>query len=283
MSFTSSVYIKTSGHTNEMVCVGLFAISGSNRYFSYSAKKIRIADTLIEEKLFKGLEDSLKRIKKEITLLNSDSIFGLDERFNESSWKYLNNYSKGLFYFDKLKPLDLELTDESFDKLFDVLVGFKNDEPRKVVNFTSRIKSILKEEAFNKIDLEYPISTNIINTYAPHKVDFIGKNGSLVVGQAIDFNHKPVTIDKSLGEYARIVRGLRAFSSTRSDVLGSGGTYKAYFEFPDDHDSRRVLDLALADCNKGYDLEELDKLEIFKTTLENGTFVKFSSLFPNDI
>lgn len=280
MSFTSSVYIKTSGHTNEMVCVGLFAISGERRFFSYSTKKIKIADSLIEEKLFKGLEDGLKRMRKEIDLLNADSIFGLDNRFTESTWKYLNNYSKGLFYFDDLKPLDLELTSESFAKLFDVLVGFKNDEPvQRLTNFSSKFKSILKREAFNKVDKEYPIKSNIIKTYAPHKVDFIGKNGSLIVGQAIDFNHKPVTIDKSLGEYARIVRGLNEFSHDRG--IGAGN-YKAYFEFPENHESRRVLDLARADVNKGYQLEELDKLDVITTTLENGHFVKFSSLFSND-
>ncbi len=276
MNFTAEIYLKTNEHTDEKVCIGLFAISPERKFFSYSTKKIKLASGLLDYDVLKNIEATLKHFRDGIKTNHDMPVSALDDYLNAERFHYLNTYSKGLLFFTKPKPLDVELTPENFDKLFRLFVGELDEVKRKVVSARKVFNEELKSEEFNKIDVNYKLNPEIISTiYTPHKIDFIGKNGVLHAGNFIDFSTKPETIDKSLMEFDRIASGLNLFSASKG--IGKG-SYKAYFNEPEDKETKKVLDRAMKDSSKAYELVGLDKINDIKTLLSTGAFIKFSEI-----
>ena len=215
-------------------------------------------------------------IKKEIERLNDTSVLPLEtEKYNHGSFEYLNRYSNGLMHFTKPKPIGLEMTESNFLKLYGKLVDEPEVKSEKKMDFKTKVTRILKRKEFDVVDRHYKITPELINNvYASHTIDFIGKNGVILAGNTIDFNAMPATIDKGLYEFSRISKGLSELSD-KYNFKGSG-EYTAYFEFPEDSDSRKVLDLARKDTNKGFKLEELDALDKTADKISKGNFMKFS-------
>jgi len=276
MNFTAEIYLKTNELTDEKVCIGLFAISPERKFFSYSMKKLKLASGLMEYNALKNIESTLKRFRNGIGTNPEMPLSELDDYLNFERFQYLTTYSKGLLYFKKPKPLDFELNNESFDKLFRLFVGEFDEVKSKVVTARTLFNKELKSEEFNKIDVNYTLNPETIPTiYAPHKIDFVGKNGVLHAGNFIDFATKPETIDKSLMEFDRIATGLNLFSVSKG--IGAGH-YKAYFSEPEDIGAKKVLDRARRDTTKSYELVGLDKINEIKLLLNTGEFMKFSEI-----
>jgi hypothetical protein len=142
-------------------------------------------------------------------------------------------------------------------------------------SFKSAFRSIIRMESFEKIDIDYKVSPNVLSgIYTPHNVEFIGKNGSFIAGDTIDFNAKPGTIEKSLFEFDRIARGLKHLALKNN--LENEGKYYAYFSLPEAEEGKKVLDLARKDKNKNFVLKELDHLEKLSDRIEDDEFGKFS-------
>lgn len=276
MNFTAEIYIKTNEHTDEKVCIGLFAISPERKFFDYSTKKIKLAFGLMDHEALKNIEVTLKRYKNGINSNNKISIPEFDDYLNFERFTYLNNYSKGVLSFRKPKPLDCELNKETFEKLFRLFVGEFDKVKRKEISARSIFNKELKSDEFNKIDINYRLKPDTITTiYTAHKIDFIGKNGVLIAGNFIDFKSKPETIEKALIEFDRISLGLNLFSNKRGLEKGK---YKAYFNDPEDNEAKKVLDRAKKDSNKSYELVSLDKIKDIKNLLNEGSFIKFSEI-----
>jgi hypothetical protein len=272
MNSISILYIKTSSHTDEKISIGLFASSSEKKYFSYSSDKIKIANSIIETNIAPSISYTLKNIKREIDSFNKSPLKFNDFGLNESSFNYLNTYSKGILHFEKLKPVGVEINDSSFESLFNLLVD-SAVETENVVSFSKRFNSKLKNKAFNKIDKKYEIAPRILGTYASHKVDFIGKNGSLLVGTSIDFNSRPETIDRGILEFNAITKALKSFS--REHKLPEGN-YNIYCNEPVEAEGKEFFDKVYYDKNKIFNLLTIDKVDDVITQLEEGNYIKFS-------
>lgn len=275
-SFTSELYVRTSALTDEKICIGLFVVSDNAKFFAFSERKLRLADKLLDNSAFKNLEANLKSIRKEVERLNDSSVLLLDsDKFNRASFEYLNRYANGLLHFTSPKPLGLELNESNFFMLYSKLVDEPMVKSVKRVDFKSRVSTVLKREAFDKVDRHFRVTPDLVaSMYATHTIDFIGKNGAILAGNTIDFNAPPATIDKGLFEFSRISKGLAEFS--RYKGFNGVGEYVAYFEMPEDRDARKVLDLARKDKNKGFELKELDALEKTADRISKGNYMKFS-------
>ncbi len=276
MNFTVEIYLKTNEHTDEKVCIGLFAISPELKFFNYSKKKLKLAAGLMDFDALKNIESTLNRFRNGITTNHEMPISEFDDYLNYERFQYLTTYSKGLLFFKKPKPLDFELSKENFEKIFRLFVGEFDEVKSKVVSARTVFNKELKSEEFNKIDVNYSLNPETIRTiYTPHKIDFIGKNGVLHAGNFIDFNTKPDTIDKSLMEFDRIATGLNLFSKNKG--IGKGH-YKAYFSEPEGDEAKTVLDRARRDTTKSYELVGLDTINDIKMLLNTGEFMKFSEI-----
>jgi hypothetical protein len=273
MNLISILYIKTSSHTDEKISIGLFASSSEKKYFSYSNKKINIANSIIETNVAPSIVHTLKNIKKEIDAYNNSPLKFNDFGLNEASFNYLNTYSKGILSFEKLKPVGIEINDNSFDSLFNLLID-SAAEKENVISFTKRFNSKLKHKAFDKIDKKYEIASSILGTYASHKVDFIGKNGSLLVGTSIDFNSRPETIDRIILEYNVIIKSLNKLSIDRGIPIGK---FNFYFNEVMSSEGRDFFNKVYRDNNKAFNLIPLDEIDHTISQIEKGDFIKFSA------
>ncbi|MEN9291290.1 MAG: hypothetical protein RLZZ357_1134 [Bacteroidota bacterium] len=272
MNLISILYIKTSSHTDEKISIGLFASSSEKKYFSYSGDKIKIANSIIDTNIAPSIGYTLKNIKREVDAYNNSPLKFNDFGLNESSFNYLNTYSKGILSFEKLKPVGIEINDSSFESLFSLLIDSAVAK-ENVVSFTKRFNSKLKHKAFNKINKKYEIAPSILGTYASHKVDFIGKNGSLLVGTSIDFNSRPETIDRGILEFNAITEALISFS--RAHNLPEGN-YNIYCNEPEESEGKAFFDKVYFDTDKIFNLLTIDKVDEVITQLEGGNYIKFS-------
>ncbi len=278
-TITSELYVKSSSLTDEKICIGLFLIDGDNVYFDYSKKKLNVSARLVDSMdrnsmvhWLDGLKDKITRDKK------SDELALFRNNFDEATLSYLNTYSNGVFHFSKAKTLDASVDDDYFRRLFRKLVDpdLNEKEKDKAPAFRKKVSSILRSAAFKKIDTAYSISPEVVSgIYAAHTIDFIGKNGSFLAGDAIDFQATPARIDRSLFEFDRIARGLKKLASENG--MSEEGRYYAYFSQPEDAEGKKVLDLARRDKNKAFELKELDHLENLAKHIAREDFQKFSS------
>jgi hypothetical protein len=272
MNLISILYIKTSSHTDEKISIGLFASNSEKKYFSYSNEKIKIANSIIETNIAPSIVHTLKNIKKEIDAYNDSPLKFNDFGLNEASFNYLNTYSKGILSFEKLKPIGLEINDSSFEFLFGLLID-SVVEKNNVISFTKQFNNKLRNKAFDKVDKKYEIASRILGTYASHKVDFIGKNGSLLVGTSIDFNSRPETIDRSILEFNAITNALMSFSSKNGLP---NGNYNIYCNEPEEKEGKAFFDKVYFDNNKYFNLLTIDKVDDVISQLEGGEYIKFS-------
>lgn len=280
-AITSELYIKSSSLVDEKICVGLFVIEGENVFFDYSKNKVKIAQKL-DASLDKGaILHWLKNLKEKLNRDHrSDELGYFRSDFNSSTLSYLNTYSKGVFKFSEPKPLAASVNTAFFKRLFSKMVDSEMSDVavRRIIHasyFKNEFRSIIRKESFKKIDVSYKVEPTILSgIYTPHKIEFIGKNGSILAGDTVDFNTKPETIEKSLFEFDRIAKGLKNLALKNN--LDDEGKYYAYFSKPEEADGKKVLDLAMRDKNKNFVLKELDHLEKISARIEDDEFGKFS-------
>lgn len=269
MNWISPLYLKIGSSNEEKICIGLFAMLDGITRFDFSEPKIKLVKPFFHEEVLKNTVATLKRLK---TDLDNEMKSPLRySSFTQDSFAYLNAYSNGILFFSSVKTVAAN----DFEQLFNFLV-FKDESKshfQKPDTFKSRVKSFLSLSGFEKVDKFYPIDTSITNRYTDLKVEFIGKNGSLIVGKTIDFNNDHESVDKNLLEFETIVSGLQLFSNKRGLPDGS---YNVYFNTPEDAKNKALLDKVLRDKKKTFKLEELDKLDRLSNQLERGNYIKFS-------
>jgi len=272
MNLLSTLYLKTNSHTDEKISIGLFAIGSGRRFFSYSLEKIKIANSIIETNIESSIRHTLKNINKEVDAYNNSDLKFNDFGLNEASFDYLNTYSKGILSFEKLKPVAIDIEKSTFDNLFNLLV---NSSPEKstIISFSRRVNNKLKNKAFDQVDVKYDIKPSIIETYAAHKVDFIGKNGSFLVGNSIDFNGRPETIDRSIMEFKAITNALESLSVKLNLPRGK---YNIYCNEPESKEGKTFFNKVYSDNEKSFNLYTLDKLDDVINQLESTEYIKFS-------
>ncbi|MFN2430691.1 MAG: hypothetical protein ABR574_11780 [Cryomorphaceae bacterium] len=277
-AITSELYVRSSSVVDEKICIGLFVINDDNVFFDYSKKKLSISLKLVESLDKSTIVHWLESLKEKISRDHrSDELGYFRSDFNSATLDYLNTYSNGVFYFSKPKPIATKVSEQSFKVLFRKLVDSEMGVAKEfgTPNFKREVRAILKTAPFKRIDTSYKVLPDLVSgIYAPHKIDLIGKNGSLLVGDSIDFNAPPASIDKSLFEFDRIARGLKKLSIERG--LDDKGKYYAYFSPPEGEEGKKVLSLALKDRNKSFVLKELDHLEKLGKKIVDGKYKKFS-------
>ena len=280
-AITSELYVKSSSLVDEKICVGLFVIDEEHVFFDYSKNKLNIAQKL-EPSLDKNAAlHWLQNLKEKISRDHKSEELGLFRSdFNSATLSYLNTYSKGVFKFSDPKPISARIDAEYFERLFKRIVNAEISESSRSLmagspGFRNEFRSIIKKKSFETIDIAYKIEPKVLpGIYIPHNVEFIGKNGSFLAGDAIDFNTKPGTIEKSLFEFDRIAKGLKNLAVKNN--FENEGSYFAYFSMPDDEDGKKVLDLAIKDDTKNFVLKELDHLENLAYRIKEEEYSKFS-------
>ncbi len=136
------------------------------------------------------------------------------------------------------------------------------------------MRAILKNDAFESVDILYSMNPNIISgIYAPHKLDFVGVNGSPYAGLAVDFTKDEAEVDKTILTFRSIANGL----DERAIGFGMNpGKYELYFNDPESKENKNLLDMVRKDKSKGFEMVGFDKIDRTFKKIESGDYIKFS-------
>ena len=260
--------------TEDSITIGLLAFNGRNAYFDFSSEKLKMAKSFLDKNSLSYLEGALTSMGR--SFLNNNGGIVDKKLLDEKYLKYLSNYSNGILKIGKPKGFALDLNEETFSNAFRAIVGSELGTKSKKVptSLRNEMRSFLKNDAFKSVNVLYSINPILIpGIYAPHKLDFVGVNGSPYAGLAVDFTKDEVDVDKSILTFSNIAKGL----AKRANEFGmKKGRYELFFNDPDTKENKKILDMVRKDDSKGFEMVEFEKITSVLNKLENGDYRKFS-------
>lgn len=212
-----SLKVPVSYQAGEELAVGLIMIHQGKIYYRESAFKLSIAKKLIPDPSYVLLIDKLKMIRSEFARVNKNSEIRFDTShtlLSKEHLSYLSKYSNNALRFD-FEEVDLPYEDGVFELLFSRFVSDRDEKTskKKSVSIKKWLRSELKPQIDQRVSWDVILdSHHYENLIFPEiKFDFAGKNGKLVVGQALDFHKNYKTIRGDLAT-------LYTFSQTKDIV-----------------------------------------------------------------
>jgi hypothetical protein len=286
-SFISILYIQTNSLAAEKIAVGLLAFNETQAMFHYSINKLKIINKLSNHSAVKHAELTFELIKNKVeenTKNNktNNSLFVTKSIFNAEYFKYLNKYSKGLVQFSEPKPIVLDISKKSFKEIFDQFIGEWGEEGKKKNStkhgLLSLVNKELKKSVFKeKADTHYQLKPEKIEgIYSNCEVTLIAKNGSLLVGQVIDFNNQEDTISKHLYEYEVLIIALKNFSK-KYHIKQTEGSYIIITEEPSlNSPQHKIFDKVYTLKSNLFTIKHPEQIQDIANKLEDKHYSKFS-------
>ncbi|MES2620356.1 MAG: hypothetical protein V4615_05840 [Bacteroidota bacterium] len=282
-TFITSIFVQTNSLSAEKICVGLFAITPHQVHFAVSKKKLEYAAKLLPKELNTGLRKTFQKFDQKVVEFNSSpNQNNLVERFNYFSkeyFVYLNKYSSGLTQFTVPKPFAGEMNSAVFAELFQKFVGDDLYAPAmlKTENrhntFKRYIQQTLELPAFKKTNTHYPVSPNVVKgIVADTSVDFICKNGSILVGNSLDFTQPVKAIERNVNEYALLAFALNKFSVQHGLPQSE---YNLYCVMPESNTDQFTM-FENTKNNLPFKMREQTELEATAQNIDNARVIPFT-------
>jgi len=176
----------------EKISVGLLLVSTNGLFFMCSKNKLSVVRSLIDNSLYKFLNETIRQIDTAIANEKADkgSIF-IDTphsiQFSEGYISYMNRYSNNLINFSAPIQIDLPSDNSLFQFLFNKYV----DDATVPVKRTKSIEAV-KADFYPQITSYFNTEKDITTNDLPGlpmsvNVDMIGKNEVTTFAQIIDF------------------------------------------------------------------------------------------------
>ena len=256
----------------EKISIGLLLVSAGEVYFSYSKNKVSTVKTLIDQSLYRFLNETIRQIEVSVSLENKDkgSLFQKTEpahQFSIGYLSYMNRYSNNLINFSAPIEIDLPANDELYQFLFTKYIDSTPYVPKK----TKCIEKV-KEDFYPKVTSYYNTDKEVTprevqNLPMAVKVDIIGKNEIPVFGQIIDFERHTNFIFEDVAVLKFLMDAFE--NHTQSFIVGNEPDRKS---FPKNHETW----CGLRKWNKTsfIELEEIEQLRDY--AVEHGVHPLFN-------
>jgi len=212
-AYYSIVSISSSSHLDERFNIGLLCVDSGQAFFHYSKTKLNIVGKLFSKSAKELAISTLNSIDKTVIEFNTinhkgNHVFDASKELNKLSsdyLNYLNRYNNNLIQFSVPTNIDLNITNDIFQKLFRKYIFeqevFQVTEKNEVSQFKVEYPIFLKS-ASKYVNTDYRVTKDLIpSLITPKKVDMIGKNGSFNLAHSIDFSTTPQTLNHHLDSY----------------------------------------------------------------------------------
>jgi hypothetical protein len=220
-TFYSILYCPIRPVVDERLSIALLLRTGDKVFFRYSHDKLKVIKELLPDYAYNLLKSSLRNIEEYFGIKNSDINLGQmiiegveihPERFLKPEYfEYLSNYSNNLLHFSKPKSIDLNVTNEVFETLYNKLI-FETDtlaKKRSLISEKVRIKVNPKIQGHVNLEVELT-SKQISNLIVPTPVWFIGKNDNDVTGEVIDFDKATHHLENDIRQHLFLLQSLHS-------------------------------------------------------------------------
>lgn len=223
-TFYSILFCPIRPVVDEKLSIALLLRSGDKIYFQFSHDKLKILKELLPDNAFNLLKSSLKNIDEYFALKNSELISqqiiieGIElypEKFLRPEYfEYLNNYSNNLLHFSKPKSIDVDVTDETFEKLYSKLIFEPDFINKKKYLVAEKVKRKINPKIQGHVNLDIELTSKQISSLVvPTPVWFIGKNEQDVTGEVIDFDKSTSYLENDIREHLYLLQLLRNTNS----------------------------------------------------------------------
>ena len=224
-AFYSILYVPIRPGVQERLTVGLFMRTDEQAYFKYSKSKLSTLKSLlpkpahgllklslnsIERSVFRATED-LKESKK--GLLPDESLHY--QIVHESHFEYLSRYNKNLLAFGKPEKIQQEPSFELFQKLFTKYISddelVNRQETMRIQDIVIRTHDSLKPRIEKRVNWKFKVTQKHLSQLILPSVsiDFIGKNGKYVAGQAVDFEKADWHLNNDMAKFIALTDAMR--------------------------------------------------------------------------
>jgi hypothetical protein len=234
-SFYSILTVPIRPSSQEQLTIGLLLVDDRNLLFKFSARKLEFIKKLLPENSFNLLKSY---------------IFGLTQKFSSEDERmrikfsktefvsYLSNYNSNLLIFSKPTPIELEVTGENFQKLFEKFIfqyeiDVNQDVLKESVTLKERLKLSLYPRIKERVNLNQTITVKEVpNLLVPSvKINFIGQNNLPVAGHSVDFENTTTSISNSI---SKLISLIKAFDMDNKKgqyyIIGKEPDKKAFAE-----------------------------------------------------
>lgn len=227
-SFYNILRIAGDTSSNDSVSIGLLAYSNGKYFLQFSAKKIRIAKSLISDNseiidFFQSQMTARINNLNDAIRLDESKLFQEKNLYSASYFDYLNRYSNNLIQFSKSFPISKNINQNDFEQLFNLLIGddfqSSNQEVTKWQEFEYRVKNKLLDQVKDQVHIYAKLTEKVIpSLYFTYDLDCVGINGVITAAKSIDFNRNENTIDRNISHYFQISTLLaKNYSKDKSD------------------------------------------------------------------
>ncbi len=207
-TFYSILYCSIRPNQDERITVGLFMADGTQCYFAYAADKLNAIKDLLPDGAFQLIKSNLRAIEQLVVSCQSDILKAHSgQRYlSESYLDYLSVYANNLLTFSKPVSLDVPLSKDAFNKLFEKFVfAFPRQQPKEhdsIIHAKRRLVKSIGERVNFDVELT---EKDIEGLIVPSKVTFIGKNDVKVVGEMSDFSKALHVLKPQIGAHLFLV------------------------------------------------------------------------------
>jgi hypothetical protein len=193
----------------EQLSIGLFMSDSVRSYFHYSHEKLYLTRKLLSNNSFNLLKGYLEGLREDIYKKSpEEGLSGVSPDY----FNYLSVYNNNLITFSKPTPINIELSQDNFEKLFEKFVF--NYEKYLVVEHQVKKSSLdlMRKELYPKIERH----VNLNRTFTPKeipsliipkvKVNFIGRNDKPVAGETINFEVGSNALSNQLSHFISLIK-----------------------------------------------------------------------------
>lgn len=208
-TFYTIVYSPFSAVSQERLNLGMVMLDGQGAVrFRFSQEKLNRARKLFSEEGFKLIKSFLTSIDKK--LAHKDELISNGSDFNLDYLSYLSKYSNNLVGFTEPQVIDIELTQNNFDKFYSKYVFKESEKVNKElapISLVSLAKDSLIPKVKGRMDVDVNLSADKFKfvMFDLH-IDMMGKNDRPVLNQFIDFGNTEAKIQKEVTSYLSIVK-----------------------------------------------------------------------------
>jgi hypothetical protein len=194
---------------DERVSIGLFIGNETTCKFHYSAEKLTAIKGLFSDSAFGMLKTGLKSLQK-LSLECETDLLGTyrgASALKEQYFNYLSRYSNNLITYSAPKGIDIEINQETFNKLFEKFVYHLPTPVEPKLKPVEKAKERLTNSLAGKVNFNADLNNTMVpGLIVPAKVWFIGKNEVQVTGEAKDFTSlKPHIIQQQINAHLFLV------------------------------------------------------------------------------
>lgn len=217
-TFFSIIYLTLNASLKEKISIGLIMANSEDVKFKISDTKLGIVKQLIPiqnysflKSYFKNLNNDLNSEFDNIDLLNLKNDIPKNW-VNEKYFSYLHRYSNNIVNFSEPREIDINFDNSTFLKLYENYV-FNNDEviigKKSKQDIVKIVKTKLYSKIKSKVNLDVDIKpSDFKELISSVNVNFIGENGQIVAGQAIDFSKRYVDLERDLTKYISFTKAV---------------------------------------------------------------------------